>query len=171
MQNKVKPNFEQVLDDNKDKIYRICRIYAVAPIEPEDLFQEVTFHIWKAFSSFESRSGMNTWLYRIALNVCMRYKNKLENRNGKMVRLESIQFEPASSIPDTIQQEKYKALYSCIHALNKIDQSIVILSLDELSYREIAKFTGLTENHIAVKMKRVRKSLLSCITSKLRSDE
>ena len=171
MQYKVKPTFEQVLEDNKIRIFRICRIYAVPPIEPEDLFQEVTFHIWKAFSSFESRSGMNTWVYRIALNVCMRYKNKLENRKGKMVRLESIQFEPASSIPDTVQLEKSKALHSCIQVLNEIDKTIVILSLDGLSYKEMAKITGLTENHIAVKMKRVRKALLSCITAKLRSDE
>ena len=98
----------------------------------------------------------------------MRYKNKLENHSGKMMRLESIQFEPPASIPDIIQEERYKALYSCIHALNEVDQSIVILSLDELSYKEIGKITGLTENHIAVKMKRVRKALLSCITTKLR---
>lgn len=168
MQNKVKLNFEHLLDYNKDKIYRICRVYAVAPIEPDDLFQEVTLHIWKAFSSFENKADINTWLYRIALNVCMRYKNKLETRNEKMVRLESIQFEPVSSSPDTDQQEKYKALYNCINTLNEIDQSIVILSLEELSYKEIAKITGLTDNHIAVKMKRVRKVLLSCITTKIK---
>ena len=168
MQHTVKPEFEQVLEDNKIKIYRICKIYAVSPIEPEDLFQEVTFRIWKAFSTFEGRSSMSTWIYRIALNVCMRYKNKLENINGKMVRLEAIQFEPVASIPDLTQQEKYKALYSCIHTLNEKDQSIVILALDELPYKEIAEITGLTENHIAVKMKRVRKVLSRCITSKLR---
>lgn len=168
MQNKVKPEFEQVLNDNKDKIFRICRIYAVTPIEPEDLFQEVIFHVWKAYSSFESRSSMNTWVYRIALNVCMRYKNKLKNRNEKTVRLESIQFEPLASTPDYSQEEKFKTLNSCVHALNELDQSIVILSLDELSYKEIANITGLTENHIAVKMKRVRKTLLSCITDKLK---
>ena len=88
-----------------------------------------------------------------------------------MVRLESIHFEPASSIPDTIQQEKSNALHSCIQGLNEIDQTVVILSLDGLSYKEMAKITGLTENHIAVKMKRVRKALLSCITIKLKSDE
>jgi len=167
MQNKIKPTFEQALEDNKVRIYRICRIYAVSPIEPEDLFQEVTFHIWQAFSTFEGRSSISSWIYRIALNVCLNSKNKLGNINGKMVRLESIKFEPAAFIPDLIEQEKYKALYDCIHTLNKVDQSIVILSLDELSYREIAKITGLTENHIAVKMKRTRKTLLSCITSKL----
>ncbi len=168
MQNKIKPTFEQVLEDNKARIYRICRIYAVSPIEPEDLFQEVTFHIWQAFSTFEGRSSISSWIYRIALNVCIRSKNKLENINGKMMRLEAIQFEPPASIPDMILEEKYNALYSCIRTLNDVDQSIVILSLDELSYKEIAKITGLTENHIAVKMKRTRKTLLSCITSKLK---
>lgn len=168
MQNKVKPNFEQILKENKDKIYRICRIYAVSPIEPEDLFQEVIYQTWKAFSTFEGKSNISTWIYRIALNVCLGSKKQIEKKNGKMVRLESIQFEPASSVPDRNQQEKYKALHDCIYSLNENDQSIVILSLEELPYKEIAKIIGLTENHIAVKMKRIRKVLLNCITNKLR---
>jgi RNA polymerase sigma-70 factor (ECF subfamily) len=168
MQNKVKPNFEQILKENKDKIYRICRIYAVSPIEPEDLFQEVIYQTWKAISTFEGKSSISTWIYRIALNVCLGTKKEIEKKNGKMVRLESIQFEPASSVPDRSQQEKYKALHDCIYSLNEKDQSIVILSLEELPYKEIAKIIGLTENHIAVKMKRIRKVLLNCITYKLR---
>ena len=98
----------------------------------------------------------------------MRYKNKLEYSNRKTIRLEAIQFEPPASVPDNHLEEQFEALNSCVHLLNELDQSIVILSLDELSYREIANITGLTENHIAVKMKRVRKALLSCITTKLR---
>tara|TARA_R110001592_G_scaffold56512_3_gene172331 strand:- start:2543 stop:3049 length:507 start_codon:yes stop_codon:yes gene_type:complete len=168
MQRKVKPAFDQTLEDNKVRIYRICKIYAVAPIEPEDLFQEVTLHIWRAFPTFEGRSNVSTWIYRIALNVCMNAKSNLENANEKTIRLEAIQFEPVASIPDTEHQEKYKALHDCIHVLNTVDQSIVILSLDELSYKEIAKITGLTANHIAVKMKRIRKILLNCITTKLK---
>lgn len=168
MKDKLKSTFERVLEDNKDKIYRICRIYAVSPIEPEDLFQEVIIQIWLAYSSFENRSNMNTWVYRIALNVCMRYKNKVENRNGKAIRLESIKFELPASMPDNNQEEQFKALNSCLHELNELDQSIVILSLDELPYKEIANIIGLTENHIAVKMKRIRKVLLGCITSKLK---
>ena len=34
--------------------------------------------------------------------------------------------------------------------------------------QQIADITGLTENHIAVKMKRMKKMLLNCINSKLR---
>ena len=44
---KPKLDFNQILEKNKHKIYRICKIYAVSPIEPQDLFQEVIFEIWK----------------------------------------------------------------------------------------------------------------------------
>lgn len=162
------PTFEQLIIENKDKIYRICRIYAVSPTEPEDLFQEVIYQTWKAFSTFEGKSKIGTWIYRIALNVCLSSKKDIEKTKEKTVRLDSIQFELASSEPDRIQQEKYNALHDCIYALNIFDQSIVILSLEDLPYKEIAKIMGLTENHVAVKMKRIRKELSKCITFKLK---
>ncbi len=168
IQNLSDRTFEQVLEDNKNKIYRICRIYAVPPIEPQDLFQEVVYQVWKSFSTFKGKSSISTWIYKIALNVCYRSKMKLEKKNSKTVRLESIQFEPAESNPDKIQQEKYQALHDCIFSLNESDRAIVILYLEELPYKGIAEITGLTENHIAVKMKRIRKMLFDCITNKLK---
>lgn len=167
MENTEKSIFEQVVEENKAKIYRICRVYAVAPIAPDDLFQEAVFQLWKSLSTFNGTASMSTWVYRIALNVCMRYKNRLESHNGNMIRLEAIQFQLSEAIPDLAMQEKYDALYDCIRSLNDGDQSIAILVLDGLSYKEIADITGLTENHIAVKMKRMKKVLLKCITSKI----
>ena len=168
MQNKTEQTFEQILEDNKYKIFRICKIYAISPMEPQDLFQEVVYQIWKSFSTFKRKSNISTWIYKISLNVCYRSKMQLEKSNRKTVRLESIQFVPVEIIPDKSQQKKYKALHSCISSLNESDQSIVILYLEELPYKEIAGITGLTENHIAVKMKRIRKVLLDCITPKLK---
>ncbi|MEZ5042854.1 MAG: sigma-70 family RNA polymerase sigma factor [Saprospiraceae bacterium] len=167
MQDQTALTFEGILEENKDKIYRICRIYAVSPMEPQDLFQEVVFQVWKSFSSFEGKSNISTWVYKIALNVCHRSKMNLEKRNDNMFRLESIRFIPAENPPDKSQQEKYQALHDCIASLNESDQSIVILYLEDLSYKEIGAITGLSENHIAVKMKRIRSRLLECITPKL----
>lgn len=161
-----KVSFEQVLEENKERIYRICRIYAVSPIEPEDLFQEVTFQIWKALPGFEGRSAINTWVYRISLNVCIRSKNNFNKTNDKSVRLENIHFQPTEIPPDKDREQKYKALQECISTLSEINQAILIFSLEDLAYKEIAKITGLTENLIAVKMKRIRKELLDCIISK-----
>ena len=169
MQNQTEQDFTQLLEKNKDKIYRICKIYAVSPIEPQDLFQEVIIQIWKSLPTFKGKSSISTWIYKIAINVCYSSKLKLEKNSNNTVRLESIHFVQAENTLDKNQQEKFQALQDCISSLNKVDKSIVILFLEELPYKEIAIITGLTENHIAVKMKRIRDMLFKCISHKLNS--
>ncbi|WP_340538959.1 sigma-70 family RNA polymerase sigma factor [Nocardioides sp. GXZ039] len=39
--------------------------------EAEDLVQETLLRAWRASDSFEGRSSVRTWLYRIATNVCL----------------------------------------------------------------------------------------------------
>ena len=159
--------FEEILEKNKYKIYRICTIYAVAPIEPQDLFQEVIFQIWKSLDKFKGKSSIDTWVYKISINVCLRSKMKLDKNYSKTDRFESIHFTPIEKGIDTSEQEKLKYLKECISALNETDKSLIVLYLDDLSYKEIAGITGLSENHIAVKMKRIRKNLFECITPKI----
>ena len=163
-----KPTFEQLLEDNKGSIFRICRIYSSSPIEPEDLFQEIVVQVWNAYSTFQGKSDINTWVYRIALNVCLRYKSRSERLDKKTLGLDAIQFELASLDQDHYQKAQFIALKGCINQFDELNQSIVILSLDELSYKEISEITGLAENTVAVRMKRIREKLLNCITSKLK---
>ncbi len=85
----------------------------------------------------------------------------------KSVRFDSIHFTPVEKEIDVAEQEKFNYLKECIATLNETDTSIVVLYLDDLSYKEIALITGLSENHIAVKMKRIRKKLFECITLKI----
>jgi len=159
--------FDQLLKENKYKIYRICKIYAAAPIEPQDLFQEVVFQIWKSLPNFKGKSSIDTWVYRIALNVCLRSKMKLDKSNQKTSRFDAIHFTTVTETVDPFEEEKFKYLKECIETLNESDTSIIVLYLDELSYKGIAEITGLSENHIAVKMKRIRKKLFDCITPKI----
>ncbi len=52
--------FEKILESSKHNIYRICNIYANPPIEPQDLFQEVVYQIWKSLDKFENKSSIAT---------------------------------------------------------------------------------------------------------------
>jgi RNA polymerase sigma factor (sigma-70 family) len=162
-----KTDFEKILTDNKHKIYRICSVYAVQPMEPEDLFQEVIFQLWKSLPSFKGKSSVNTWVYKIAINVCLRSKLKLEKTKEKTVRFDAIQFSKSSAQISAFEEERFESMRACIADLSDADKSIIILYLDEVAYREIAEITGISENHVAVKMKRIRKKLFQCIQAKI----
>jgi len=160
-------NFEQLLEKNKHKIFRICRIYAGSPMEPQDLFQEVVFQIWKSLESYAGKSSIDTWVYKITINVCLQSKLNLDRSNDKTDRFESIHFTPIENEIDESEEEKFRLLKECITTLSETSVSLIVLYLDALSNKEIAVVTGLSENHIAVKMKRIRKKLFECITPKI----
>ncbi|MGO3328662.1 sigma-70 family RNA polymerase sigma factor [Gordonia sp. (in: high G+C Gram-positive bacteria)] len=48
--------------------------------DAEDVLQEVYLRAWKAFHSFEGRSSVRTWMYRIATNTCL---TALEGRSRR----------------------------------------------------------------------------------------
>ncbi len=168
MRNKLERFFEEILEKNKQKIYRICRIYAVSPIEPQDLFQEVIYQVWKSLESFKNKSTIDTWVYKITINVCLRSKLRLDKSNSKTERLESIHIAPLEEGIDEAGQAKFQYLKECISTLNETDASLILLYLDDLPYKEIAVITGFSENYIAVKMKRIRVKLFECITTKIK---
>lgn len=64
------------------------------------------------------------------------------------------------------QREQLMQLRKCIKQLNEADKAIITLYLEELPYKEISEVTGLTENNIAVKIKRIKTKLLNCLKLK-----
>ncbi|MFB0924009.1 MAG: sigma-70 family RNA polymerase sigma factor [Vicingaceae bacterium] len=168
MQKEKERHFLDVIEKNKNSILRICEVYASKYEEPNDLFQEVVYNIWKSYSTFNNKSDIDTWVYRITLNVCMRAQLNINKKTDNHFKGDSIQINQISSEDlDDSKTERHEALRHCISKLKETDKSIVLLYLEDIAYSQISEITGLTENHIAVKMKRIKKSLLKCITANL----
>lgn len=161
---KQKSLFLSELKENKDKLYRLCSIYSDNNEDSKDLFQEVLVQIWKSMSSFKGNSSISTWMFRIALNVCLRFKSKYTKNQSRFIKLNSITIINISSeVEDENNDEKLIALRKCVKKLNDGDKAIVSLYLEGLAYREISDILGLSENHIAVKIKRIKSKLFNCI--------
>ena len=155
---KIEQEFLELIEQNKAKINRICSVYAKNREDQKDLVQDVLLNIWKALPSFEHRASINTWLYRITLNVCLR--SKYEKARKNKVEIDSIQIEyPQEENKD----EKYEQLYQCIAQLEETDRSIIVLFLEDLPYKDIAAIAGISENYVAVKIKRIKARLLNCL--------
>lgn len=158
--------FLNIVESNKDRIFRICRSYTADNEDAKDLFQEVLLNLWKSLPSFKNQSNIDTWVYRITINICLRAKQFSDKKQKHFVRLESINIE---NIEDTITPNENEKLFlklsESIKLLEGIEKSIILLHLEGISYKEIAQVFGLTENHIAVKIKRTKSKLLTFMKS------
>ncbi len=156
--------FLNALEENQEKLYRICSIYSEDSEDAKDLFQEVLIHVWKSMNTFKGNSTIGTWMFRVALNVCLRFKSKNTKHQSRLIKLDSITISHFRSAADNEEgNEKLKALRRCIKKLSESDKALVALYLEGLAYKEISSILGLSENHIAVKVKRIKLKLLNCI--------
>lgn len=158
----MEERFTGILNNNKDAIYRICKAYATDEEHTRDLFQDVLLNIWRSLPGFKELSAVNTWVYRITLNVCMRAKHNAD-RHHKPVHLDSITWDYLPASNDDGNRHRYNELYACIYKLNEADKLLVLLFLEDLPYKDIAAVTGLSENHVAVKLKRIKAKLFNCL--------
>jgi len=160
--------FLVALEENQRKLLRVCSVYAVDNDDKKDLFQEVVINIWQSMPSFEGKSSISTWMFRIALNVCLRLQIKQEKRKNRFRKLDGLEVESVSE--GEVNQEdleRVTKLRNCIKKLNDADKAVITLFLEELSYKEISSVTGLSENNVAVKIKRIKTKLLNCINEVL----
>lgn len=153
--------FLDAFERNKKRIYRICCSYSNSNEDAQDLLQEVALNIWKSLCSFKNKSSIDTWVFRICINVCMRTSgtNNKQKQLFKSLGEGEIENLPIEAESSQETKESLAALLKAINKLNKADKSLIVLYLEDIPYKEISEILGITENHIAVKIKRIKAKL------------
>ena len=155
--------FSEAVEANKDKVFRICLSYSESREDAEDLFQEVLLNVWKALPSFKGASSIDTWVYRITLNICIRARHLTAKRTRHMIRVDGITLENTGESVAESREEDFALLSACIDKLKGSEKSIILLYLEDLTYKDIAEVIVITENHVAVKIKRIKEKLIKCV--------
>jgi len=75
------------------------------------------------------------------------------------LEVQAVVTERADSGEQAQQRETVEQLYRAIHQLPKTDAAMVLLYLDQLSYREMAEVLGISESNVGVKLNRGEKAL------------
>jgi len=147
--------FLELFHANKARIQRLCGAYLGPGGDIDDLFQEIMTNLWNALPGFRGESHPNTWLYRIAVNTALLYR-----RNRKPAEpLPELRDLSPSTHQHLEEAERLTALRRAIASLPDQDRLVITLLLESLSYREIAEITGLTVNHVGVKISRIKQAI------------
>ena len=156
--------FLELVDENRPKILKICRVYAWNPSDRDDLYQEILFQIWRALPGLKQDTHANTWLYRIAINTSISFVRRRAARGGPAVPLDHDQLTHHIESRQTHNdgaEEQLARLYDAIAQLNEVEKALVTLFLEDFSYEEMAEVLGLSANNVGVMLHRAKKKLLT----------
>jgi RNA polymerase sigma factor (sigma-70 family) len=149
-----KEAFITAIKNNEGLIYKIASVYTNDIEDRKDLVQEIIYQLWKSFDSFNQKSSLSTWMYRVAMNVAI-YHLKINKRKVLTVPLDG-QFLDFHEADNGGFEEKLLLFRQHLNNLNLLDKGIVMLYLENKSYEEIAQIVGISESNVGTKISRIK---------------
>jgi RNA polymerase sigma-70 factor (ECF subfamily) len=154
----LEQTFVELLEKHQNIVHKVCRLYTNNRDAHNDLFQEITIQLWKAYPKFRGDAKFSTWMYRVGLNTAITLYRK-SKRTIKTQGFETVSFKIKSVEYDDTEEQQLKLLYQAVHQLNDIEKALVLLYLEDKNYKEISETLGISEVNARVKMNRVKKKL------------
>jgi RNA polymerase sigma-70 factor (ECF subfamily) len=155
-------NFLNLVNENRNRILRVCRAYAWNSADQDDLYQEILFQTWRGLPALQQKQFAHTWIYRVAINTAISFVRKRASRLDRVVHFEHADLTRTIESRQTVAQdgdEQFAKLYTAIYKLNPVERALVILFLEDLTYEQIAEASGITANNVGVMLHRAKKKL------------
>jgi RNA polymerase sigma factor (sigma-70 family) len=134
--------FTQVVESYSQKVYALCYRILRDPEEAKDMAQEVFVRVYSKRKSFQGRSSLYTWIYRIAFNMCLSH---LKRRRPPLVPLDRVESrlvaEETGNGAGYAQLERQLA--AALESLPPRQRAVFAMRFhDKMSFKEIAEATG-----------------------------
>ena len=155
---KLEAKFVELVKENQNIVHKICRLYSHDQDSHNDLFQEITIQLWKAYPKFRGDAKFSTWAYRVGLNTAITlYRKKKKSINT--IEFDSTFHKVTQEEYNYEEEEQLKLMYSAISELNDIEKALVFLYLEDKNYTEISETLGISEVNARVKINRIKVKL------------
>ncbi len=167
-----KSELAKLVENYSTPIYRMASRMLVSEQDAEDVLQETFIKVMNGINSFQERSDLSTWIYRIAVNEALmllrkgkRIVGSLEDQSDSDENEEGM--EPKEIIdwcclPEEsfLEVEVKNKLEEAIHNLPEKYRLVFILrDLEDLSIRDTASSLGITEMTVKTRLLRARLQL------------
>lgn len=143
--------FNEIVSRYKNRVHNYVSRMIGPGADAEDLTQETFVRAYMNIKSFQSRASLNTWLYRIATNICIDYTRRSRRAKALTTSLhredEDDEADVAVDVPDSrfdpqsmlLNKELGARLEQALRSLPEKLRTVVLLhDIEGLAYEEIA---------------------------------
>lgn len=158
----IESEFSNIYNTHSPKVYRLCLGYASGDSElAKEWLQQTFIKVWNHRQSFKGNSAVETWIYRIAVNICLSdLRRAKRNIPINETILEDHKYSEQSS---ESTEQNIRKMYHCIDQLTEQNKALILLELEDIPQSTIAETVGLAHGTLRTRLSRIRKALLKCI--------
>lgn len=151
--------YAHVLAEYGPSLARLAASYTNNDGDRDDLLQDIGMAIWRALPEFREECSERTYIFRIANNQAI---NHLSRRRLPAVALEEgLEIRDPHPTPeeDLATEQRRNRLLNAIRRLPVAFRQVITLTLEGMSYAQIAEVLGIEENNVGVRLSRARQIL------------
>jgi len=168
--------FSRLVDTYSAKIYRLATRMLNQQQDAEDVLQETFLKAYRGLKSFDGRSKISTWLFRIATNealMVLRRKHPEFISIDEPVETEEGEQEPVQIVDwcclpehELLSEEARQRLDEAVQKLPESLRVVFVLrDINDLSTLETAEVLGLSETAVKTRLSRARLRLREILTA------
>jgi len=152
--------FEPIVGRYRDRIFTLCRYMLYDKEDVQDAAQEVFLKVYRSLERYSPDSSFYTWLYRIAVNVCIDYNKKLRPALLDAEFLDAVpSLDPS---PEHLYESKEtgRVIEEALNRLpDNLKMAIILKEIDGFSYEEIAEVLNISIGTVKSRISRAREKL------------
>lgn len=155
--------FKRIYDNHASMVFNLCLNYLSNAEEAEECAQDVFLKVYNSIDSFEGKSSIKTWIYRITINTSLDYLKKRQRKKwlpffSNHKELEVVEFNhPGIELED---KEAVQNLMNLMHELPENQRTAILLkSIEGLQQSEIAEVMQITVKSAESLLSRAKNNL------------
>jgi RNA polymerase sigma-70 factor, ECF subfamily len=136
--------FDVIVERHRRTVYQVCYRFVGNHEDASDLSQDAFVRAWRGLKNFQGQSALSTWLYRIAVNLCLN-RLSLKTPRTEPIELTAPIEDKRSEDPQThlLREERGAIVRKAIATLPRKQRATLILrAYHELPHHQIAEILG-----------------------------
>jgi RNA polymerase sigma-70 factor (ECF subfamily) len=137
--------FDAIVVRHRRPVYHLCRRFVRNHEDASDLAQDVFVRAFKGLQRFKGDASLTTWLYRIAVNVCLNRVAQKRPASSDLDAAAGVDARSPDALHELLRGERAMALQAAIEKLPPKQKATVLLRVyQECTHEEIATTLGST---------------------------
>lgn len=162
--------FREIVERYQSKVFSIIHGIVRSRNDVEDIAQQVFAKVYLSLKSFDFRSSLITWIYKITVNECFDYLRKKKVRKlvyesdlseDEVRRVENSEPPVDRQTPADTDLARRDYVSKLLSRVSEEERMLLMMKeVEGYSVDELAQMTGMNENTIKVKLFRARQKLV-----------